>query len=85
MEKNYTEMMLNVKIEGAKEKLISRIESLKSTLDYTLEMMEKNPNYQPNSLGIIQYSSQEIDTLCARLGGLYEMKEVIESQNKENK
>lgn len=71
------EMVVDIKIKGTRNKLISKINSLKDNLDYVLDMMEKNPNYKPNSLGIVQFDGQEIDNLCGRLGGLQEMKDVI--------
>lgn len=78
---NFTDRMLEVKINGARNKLISNMESLKRTLEYEISQLEENPNHKPNSLGVIQYSGVEIDVLCGKLGSLYEMKEVIESQN----
>ena len=71
------EMVLDVKINGSRKKLISKINSLKSNLEYVLDMMEKNPEYRPNPLGIIQFDGQEIDVLCGRLGSLYEMIDVV--------
>lgn len=75
------EMVLDVKINGSRKKLISKINSLKSNLEYVLDMMEKNPEYRPNSLGIIQFDGQEIDVLCGRLGSLYEMKDVVSGKS----
>lgn len=37
-----------------------------------------NENYKPNSLGIIQMNS--IDTKCARLYALHEMKDIMEEK-----
>lgn len=75
------EMVLDVKINGSRKKLISKINSLKSNLECVLDMMEKNPKYRPNSLGIIQFDGQEIDVLCGRLGSLYEMKDVVSGKS----
>ena len=79
METKFSERMLEVKIESSRNKLMSRIKSLKDNLDYTLEMLEKDENYKPNSLGIIQSSGVEIDVLCSKLSTLYEMKELLEA------
>lgn len=75
------EMVVDIKIKGTKDKLISKINSLKDNLEYVLDMMDKNPEYKPNSLGIVQFDGQEIDNLCGRLGGLQEMKDVISGKS----
>lgn len=75
------EMVVDIKIKGTRNKLISRINSLKNELEYVLDMMEKNPNYKPNSLGIVQFNGQEIDNLCGRMGALQEMKDVISGKS----
>lgn len=75
--KETDEMVLDIKINGTKSKLVSKINSLKNNLEYVLDIIEKNPDYKPNSLGIVQFDGQEIDVLCGRLGSLYEIKDVI--------
>lgn len=78
MENNYTEKMLDVKINVSKEKLIRKIENLKLDLECALDMLDKN--HTLNSLGIIQAQGQEIDVLCAKLGAFMEIKKVINSE-----
>ncbi len=81
---SFAERMLEVKIEGAREKLIGRMKILKGELERNLNTLSNDETFQPNSLGIVQSLGQEIDVLCSRLGALYEMQEVIESdKNKE--
>lgn len=76
---SFTERMLEVKIEGAREKLIGRMKILKGELERNLNTLSNDETFQPNSLGVVQSLGQEIDVLCSRLGALYEMQEVIES------
>ena len=76
---SFTERMLEVKIEGAREKLIGRMKILKGELERNLNALTNNEAFQPNSLGVVQSLGQEIDVLCSRLGALYEMQEAIES------
>lgn len=76
---SFAERMLEVKIEGAREKLIGRMKILKGELERNLNALTNNEAFQPNSLGVVQSLGQEIDVLCSRLGALYEMQEVIES------
>ena len=76
---SFTERMLEVKIDGAREKLIGRMKILKGELERNLNALTNNEAFQPNSLGVVQSLGQEIDVLCSRLGALYEMQEVIES------
>ena len=76
---SFAERMLEVKIEGAREKLIGRMKILKGELERNLNTLSNDETFQPNSLGVVQSLGQEIDVLCSRLGALYEMQEVIES------
>ena len=76
---SFTERMLDVKIELTREKLICRMEILKSELERNINALINNKTFEPNALGVVQSLGQEIDVLCSRLGALYEMQEVIES------
>jgi len=74
-----------MKIDGATERLVSSIENLMNRLNEELDMIkinkEKGLDYQPNSLGIVQDKGREIDNLCGRLGGLYEMKSILDGSS----
>lgn len=77
-----------IKIDGATEKLVSSMENLRDRLNQELEMIKlhkekrSGTEYQPNSLGIVQDKGCEIDNICGRLGGLYEMKEILDGTSK---
>lgn len=64
-----------VKIKYTKENLIGEMESLVRSLNREIERLKTEPNYKPNSLGVIQ--SNSIDLSCARLYALYEAEELI--------
>lgn len=67
--------MIDVKIDYCKDQLISDLESLIKNCQYEVDRLKKDDNYKPNSLGIIQHNS--IDIQCSRLYALYEAKELI--------
>ena len=46
---SFTERMLEVKIEGAREKLIGRMKILKGELERNLNALTNNEAFQPNS------------------------------------
>jgi hypothetical protein len=74
-----------MKIDGAMEKLENNIESLMNQLRTELETLrilkEKGIEYKPNFLGIVQDKGREIDNICGRLGGLYEMKSILDGSS----
>lgn len=53
-----------------KADLERKLENLVLGLSIELEHMKSNPQYRPNSCGIIQGSASEIDELCVKLGVL---------------
>lgn len=75
--KNEKETMLNASIEYSRNSLIDKLESLIKSCQYEVDRLKNDENYKPNSLGIIQYNS--IDVECAKLYTLHEAKEILKS------
>jgi len=75
-----------MKINNSTEQLESKLELLKSFIDKELnriEVSKKNSeDYKPNSAGIVQSMGIDIDNLCGRLTALYEMREILENEQR---
>lgn len=71
-----------MKIKETEEKLVSSIKKLRDKLNRELEQIKAcesmKQEYRPNKLGVVQEKGQEIDNLCGRLGGLYEMRDILD-------
>lgn len=76
MDNNIRKMELAVKIKYTKESLIDEMESLVKNLNTEINRLKNEPNYTPNSLGIIQ--GNKIDLQCARLYALCEAEKMLD-------
>lgn len=79
MKKDFTEIMLEIKVLQSRNKLIGKIKILQTVLENNLNQLTDDENYYPNALGVVQSLGQEIDVLCAKLGALHEIKEVMDA------
>lgn len=57
------ELLKNNEVQRLHEELIS----LKEKLEVEIEKIEKQNNYVPNSLGIIQEQGRTIDIICSKI------------------
>lgn len=71
--------IMEMQIESLKKvykiNLERKLESLIRNLQIELKQLKENPNYKPNSCGIVQYDGMNIDELCIKLGTLDAVKQ----------
>lgn len=71
--------IMEMQIESLKEvykiNLEIKLESLIRNLQIELKQLKENPNYKPNSCGIVQSDGMNIDELCIKLGTLDAVKQ----------
>lgn len=70
-------IFIEVEIKNTRGKLISETESLISDLQYMVEQLKLDVDYEPNSLGVVQGSGSSIDVLCGKLNTLKNIQEVL--------
>lgn len=69
------EMQIEALRKMYKINLERKLESLIKSLQMELKQLKENPNYKPNSCGIIQGDATNIDELCVKLGVLDAVKQ----------
>lgn len=71
--------IMEMQIESLKKvykiNLERKLESLIRNLQIELKQLKENPNYKPNSCGIVQSDGMNIDELCIKLGTLDAVKQ----------
>lgn len=69
------EMQIDSLKKVYKINLERKLESLIKNLQMELKQLKENPNYNPNSCGIVQSDGMNIDELCIKLGTLDAVKQ----------
>ena len=72
--KEFIEMQMESLEKIYKKNLERRLTSLINNLQIELHQLKENPDYRPNSCGIIQSEANNIDELCIKLGTLRAVK-----------
>lgn len=70
---NNDKYMIKIKMDYEREALMTKMRTLKNSLEIELRMLESDENYIPNKLGVIQGIGMDIDVLCARIGAFSEI------------
>lgn len=78
MKQNYLKFKVDAEWKNRRIELLDQLKSLECTLRSEIQNIEKNEDYCPNSLGIIQSQGSRIDNLCGKLTVLKDMKEGIQ-------